>query len=465
MSNSTRLTQPGDEVMSCQAAPKHPEARKDTPPQRDSRQKRGFHLRKHARLQQHIHLHRHIRPAQRTDSLAQERFDLAGKQAFPHRRRCQPQPHRRRRPRPSQPARAAMLSACLPDRSSPRASFRIFRRTSRLKTPRRCNLDTIKHSLSKPRRQRRRAYLSRHHLNDDLASVCAIATNTRPQCTQLNSVKRPTARRPPRNKSPTPPTRRATRRSPRPTRTTHHAASPGKRKIAQRGVVRHRRQRRKPDAALADGRMAILARAERVLRVVQMNRPKTVQADHPVELLQHAVKIAGDIVSSVPYVARVQAHAHPIAQLNALDDGGYLLEGAPDLGALTRHRLQQKRRRLIGAQHLVQRVGDLLTATPNPAPRGIPDACCTAVPACFPCEAGRRPAPQANSARLGLGRRGVERVGAWARNTSMPARSANSENASTSAGSMAFALPPRGLRVKNWNVFASIEAASSAIFR
>ena len=45
----------------------------------------------------------------------------------------------------------------------------------------------------------------------------------------------------------------------------------------------------------------------------------------------------------------------------------------------------------------------------------------------------------------------------------MPCVAANSWNAAMSAGSIAFALPPRGLRVKNWNVFASIETASFAI--
>ncbi len=44
----------------------------------------------------------------------------------------------------------------------------------------------------------------------------------------------------------------------------------------------------------------------------------------------------------------------------------------------------------------------------------------------------------------------------------MPASAQMSRKAARSAGSSSFALPPRGLRVKNWKVLASIEAASRA---
>ena len=45
----------------------------------------------------------------------------------------------------------------------------------------------------------------------------------------------------------------------------------------------------------------------------------------------------------------------------------------------------------------------------------------------------------------------------------IPASAASSANALTSASSIAFAFPPRGFRVKNANVLASMEAAVFAI--
>ena len=47
----------------------------------------------------------------------------------------------------------------------------------------------------------------------------------------------------------------------------------------------------------------------------------------------------------------------------------------------------------------------------------------------------------------------------------MPCAAAYARNDATSAGSIALAFPPRGLRVKNWNVFAPSDTASSAMAR
>ena len=53
--------------------------------------------------------------------------------------------------------------------------------------------------------------------------------------------------------------------------------------IAQGRAVRHSGERIKADAALADGGVAVLVGAERVLRVVQVDGAQTVEPDDAVE--------------------------------------------------------------------------------------------------------------------------------------------------------------------------------------
>ena len=89
-----------------------------------------------------------------------------------------------------------------------------------------------------------------------------------------------------------------------------------------------------------------------------MDGAQTVEPDDAVELLQHAVQVAGDVVAAVPHVAGVQAHAHLLVQFHSVDDGGQLLETAADLRALPCHGFQQQRGGLLGRKHLVQRIGD-----------------------------------------------------------------------------------------------------------
>ena len=83
-----------------------------------------------------------------------------------------------------------------------------------------------------------------------------------------------------------------------------------------------------------------------------------VKADDLVELAHHAVEVSRYVVTRVPNMAGVQTHAHVVGQLHAVDDARNLLERAPDFASLSRHRLEQKRGRLIGVQHLVERVDD-----------------------------------------------------------------------------------------------------------
>ena len=123
-------------------------------------------------------------------------------------------------------------------------------------------------------------------------------------------------------------------------------------------MVRHGSERVKADAALADGGVAVLVGAERVLRVVQVDGAQAVEPDHAIELLQHAVQIAGDVVAAVPHVAGVQAHGHLFVQLHLIQNGGQLFKRAAHLAALARHRFKQQRGGLLGRNHLIQRVGD-----------------------------------------------------------------------------------------------------------
>ena len=123
-------------------------------------------------------------------------------------------------------------------------------------------------------------------------------------------------------------------------------------------MVRHGSERVKADAALADGGVAVLVGAERVLRVVQVDGAQAVEPDHAIELLQHAVQIAGDVVAAVPHVAGVQAHAHFLVQFHGVDDGGQLFKTAADLRALACHGFKQQRGGLLGRNHLIQRIGD-----------------------------------------------------------------------------------------------------------
>ena len=113
-------------------------------------------------------------------------------------------------------------------------------------------------------------------------------------------------------------------------------------------MARHRRQRVEADAALPQPRVAVLARAAGVHAVVEVDGAQPVQPDHAVELRQHAVEVARDVVARVPHVARVQAHAHPLGGVQPLDDGGQLLEAPADLRALPAIVSQKQRGGLPG---------------------------------------------------------------------------------------------------------------------
>ena len=99
-------------------------------------------------------------------------------------------------------------------------------------------------------------------------------------------------------------------------------------------------------------------RAARVQAVVQVDGAQPVKADDLVELAHHAVEVSRYVVTRVPNMARIQADAHVVGQLHAVDDARDLLKRASNFASFSRHRLEQKRGRLVGAQHLVERVDD-----------------------------------------------------------------------------------------------------------
>ena len=119
---------------------------------------------------------------------------------------------------------------------------------------------------------------------------------------------------------------------------------------------------RLPQIALADAGVAVLVGAQRVHAVVDVDGLQPLQPDNAVELRQHAVDVARDVVPRVGDVAGVHAHAHLGVQRHAVQYLPQLLEPAAHLGALARHGLQQHRGVLLRLQDGVQRLGDLADA-------------------------------------------------------------------------------------------------------
>ena len=110
--------------------------------------------------------------------------------------------------------------------------------------------------------------------------------------------------------------------------------------IAQRGVLCHRRERLEADVALPDAGMAVLMRAAGIQAVVQMDGFQPVEADDLVELAHHAVEVSRYVIACVPDMARVQADAHVVGQLHAVDNACDFLERAPDFASFSCHRLE-----------------------------------------------------------------------------------------------------------------------------
>mgnify|MGYP002335557561 CR=1 FL=1 len=73
---------------------------------------------------------------------------------------------------------------------------------------------------------------------------------------------------------------------------------------AQGWVVHHAGERLEPDRSEAELLVPILAAAQGVLAVVEVHGPQARQAHDAIELLQHAVQVAADVVPRVMDMAR-----------------------------------------------------------------------------------------------------------------------------------------------------------------
>ena len=68
--------------------------------------------------------------------------------------------------------------------------------------------------------------------------------------------------------------------------------------------------------AFADLFVAVLVGADRIFRIVEMDRLEPVKPYHAVKLRQHPIGIAGNVVSAVAYVAGVKAYPDMIADVS-----------------------------------------------------------------------------------------------------------------------------------------------------
>src|ERR1043165_5684496 len=120
------------------------------------------------------------------------------------------------------------------------------------------------------------------------------------------------------------------------------------------------------DASLADVLVAVDARAERLLRVVEGERADFADADVRVDLVDDALPSAAraDVVAGGEDVAGVDADADALLFVDEVYDPAELLERAAEAGALPRGGLEE-RDDLVPRQarmHVVERARDLVGA-------------------------------------------------------------------------------------------------------
>ena len=110
------------------------------------------------------------------------------------------------------------------------------------------------------------------------------------------------------------------------------------------------------DLAVAEVHVAVAVRAERVHRVVAVQRAEPVEPDDAVELVQHLGQVVrgADVVARGEQVAGVEADAEPLVPAGDLDQPRQLLERAPERPARAGGVLEVQRAIVA----LVQRRGD-----------------------------------------------------------------------------------------------------------
>ena len=110
---------------------------------------------------------------------------------------------------------------------------------------------------------------------------------------------------------------------------------------AEEGMTDDGAEGGKSEVAVADGLVAVLMRAERILGVVDVEGAEPGESDDAVELGEDVVEGGGDGVSGVVDVAGVEGDEEVFGVFHAVDDGAEVRELAADFGALAGHGLQQ----------------------------------------------------------------------------------------------------------------------------
>ena len=108
---------------------------------------------------------------------------------------------------------------------------------------------------------------------------------------------------------------------------------------------------------LPDVGVAVAARAEGALRVVEVQRAQPLQADLRGDLLQQRVHARGraDVIAGGEQVAGVQAHPQPLPAAGGVDQRSQLLHRAPQGAAAARGVLQVQRAALALGERLADR--------------------------------------------------------------------------------------------------------------
>src|SRR5262249_1500037 len=102
-------------------------------------------------------------------------------------------------------------------------------------------------------------------------------------------------------------------------------------------VVQDQPERLDAELSLADVVVAVDARAQLFLRIVQMERREALDADELVEFLEHrrVALLGAEIVAGGERVLGVEADAEPFALLGRVDDVADLLEAVAETASLS----------------------------------------------------------------------------------------------------------------------------------
>ena len=108
--------------------------------------------------------------------------------------------------------------------------------------------------------------------------------------------------------------------------------------------------------------MTVLVAGEGILTVVYMQGTELVQSENTVEFRKNAVQITHNIIAAVINMAGIQTDTHIVASYS-IDDGFQFLKFSAHFAALASHGLQQNFDRVIMAQGIFQRRGNIFDAS------------------------------------------------------------------------------------------------------